>query len=70
MSFESDLSRIEAIVAELEREDLALDRALILFEEGVERLRTAAGALAQAEGQVRVLVERADGSLALDDAGG
>ena len=67
MSFESDLRRVEAIIAELERDDVALDRALQLFEEGVARLRAAAAALEQAEGQVRVLVERADGSFGIDD---
>ncbi len=67
MSYEADLDRIASIVAELECEDLELDRALRLFEEGVERLRTAAAALADAEGRVRLLVERADGSFALGD---
>lgn len=67
MPYETDLARVEAIVAELEREDLELDRALALFEEGVERLRAAASALERAEASVRLLVERADGTFALDD---
>lgn len=67
MPYETDLARVEAIVAELEREDLELDRALDLFEEGVERLRAAAAALERAEASVRLLVERADGTFALDD---
>lgn len=70
MSYEEDLARIEAIVAELERDDLELDRALALFEEGIGRLRSAAAALAAAEGRVRLLVEQADGSLGLTDFGG
>lgn len=70
MPFESDLARIESIVVELERDDLELDRALQLFEEGVERLRSAAAALAQAEGQVKALVEHPDGSFGLADLGG
>jgi exodeoxyribonuclease VII small subunit len=69
MSYEEDLARIEAIVAELERDDLELDRALALFEEGVARLRSAATALSRAEGQVRLLVENADGSFDLADPG-
>ena len=68
MSYEADLGRIESIIAELERDDLDLDRALQLFEEGVERLRSAAGSLAEVEGRVRLLVEQADGSFALGDA--
>ncbi|HEY7876912.1 MAG TPA: exodeoxyribonuclease VII small subunit [Gemmatimonadaceae bacterium] len=67
MSYEDDLARIETIVAELERDDVALDRALALFEEGVERLRAASAALERAEAQVRVLVERADGTFELGD---
>jgi exodeoxyribonuclease VII small subunit len=67
MSYEEDLARIESIVAELERDDIELDRALALFEEGVERLRSASKALEQVEGQVRLLVERSDGSFELAD---
>ncbi len=39
MSYEQDLARIDAIIAELERDDVELGRALELFEEGVDRLR-------------------------------
>ncbi|MGH7719389.1 MAG: exodeoxyribonuclease VII small subunit [Gemmatimonadaceae bacterium] len=70
MSYEKDLRRIEAIVSELEGDDLELDRALKLFEEGVERLRSAAAALSEVEGRVRTLSEQADGTIALADAGG
>jgi exodeoxyribonuclease VII small subunit len=66
MSYETDLTRIEAIVSELERDDLELDRALALFQEGVERLRSAAAALAHVEEQVHLLVEHPDGSFSLD----
>ncbi len=37
--FSKQLERLEAIVRRLESEDLDLDEALKLFEEGVERLR-------------------------------
>ncbi len=70
MSFESDLARLDAIVDELGREDLELERALALFQEGVERLRAATAALSALEGQVRVLVENADGSYTLKELGG
>jgi exodeoxyribonuclease VII small subunit len=72
MSFEQSLTRLEAIVRELERDELDLDRALHLFEEGVATLRTAHAALAQADAQVRQLVEAADGAFAtvpLDGSG-
>ncbi|MBC7790552.1 MAG: exodeoxyribonuclease VII small subunit [Anaerolineae bacterium] len=65
MSFETDLARLDAIVAELERDDVELDRALALFQEGVERLRVAQLALVQTEAQVNQLVERADGGFTL-----
>ena len=70
MTFEERLARLESIVGELEGEDLELARALKLFEEGVECLRTASADLAQAEAQVRSLVERADGSFELPEFGG
>jgi exodeoxyribonuclease VII small subunit len=70
VSYEEDLVRIEQIVAELERDDVALESALALFEEGVERLRNAAGALEQTEARVRLLVERGDGSFELADTDG
>jgi exodeoxyribonuclease VII small subunit len=70
MTFESDLTRLDAIVTELERNDLPLDRALELFEEGVARVRSASDGLAQAEGQVQRLLEQADGTFRLDALGG
>jgi exodeoxyribonuclease VII small subunit len=67
MTFESRLARLEAIVGELEGDDLELARALKLFEEGVECLRVASGELAKAEAKVRTLVERTDGSFDLPE---
>jgi exodeoxyribonuclease VII small subunit len=51
------LERLEAIVRKLESEDLSLDDALALFEEGVERLRAAREQLAQTELKVRKVLE-------------
>jgi exodeoxyribonuclease VII small subunit len=70
MTFEDALRRLEEIVGELEGDQLDLARALALFQEGVECMRSAAGELAQAEAQVQRLVERADGSFELTDLGG
>ena len=67
MSLEQNLARLEDIVAELEGSDLDLDRALRLFEEGVEQLRAAAAELARAEAQVKRLSETAAGLFELDD---
>lgn len=60
-SYESRLSRLESIVAELEGDGIPLDRALALFEEGIELLRSASEELTQAEGRVALLIERAEG---------
>jgi exodeoxyribonuclease VII small subunit len=70
MTFEDALRRLETIVAELESDQLELGRALALFQEGVDCMRSAAGELARAEEQVQRLVERADGSFELTDLGG
>lgn len=62
-SFEESLRQLESIVEELERPNVALDRALVLFEQGVEHLRVATADLARAEEGVKVLVARAGGVL-------
>ncbi len=67
MSYEADLARIENIVGELERSEIPLDDALRLFEEGIERLRTASSALMQAEARVRKLIEDTEGGFTLAD---
>jgi exodeoxyribonuclease VII small subunit len=67
LEFGAQLARLEEIVRRLEVEDVDLDEALRLFEEGVERLRDARERLAQAEIQVKkVLADRA-GKLRVDD---
>ena len=66
-SFAKELERLEEIVRRLEAQDLDLDEALKLFEEGVERLRVARDRLAAAEAKVKqVLADRA-GSLRVED---
>jgi exodeoxyribonuclease VII small subunit len=65
MTFEQTLERLEAIVRELERTDVDLDRALTLFEEGIGHLRGAGQSLQAVEKRVQLLVEAADGSLSL-----
>jgi len=69
-SLQEDLARLEAIVRALEANDLDLDGALALFEEGVERLRTARDRLGAAELRLRQLREAADGSVRVDDLQG
>ena len=66
MTFEESLDRLEQIVEELDGDDVELARALELFEEGVERLRSASGELVRAEAQLKLLVESADGTLSVE----
>ena len=65
--FAKQLERLEEIVRRLEAQDLDLDEALKLFEEGVERLREARERLTAAEAKVKhVLADRA-GTLRVED---
>lgn len=66
-SFEERLRRLEEIVSELESEDIELEHALALFEEGVACLRAATEALGVVEAKVQRLVERADGTFEVVD---
>lgn len=66
-SFEARLERLETIVEQLDDEGVPLDRALTLFEEGVRELKAAQAQLAQAEATLKVLVEQADGTFALEE---
>jgi exodeoxyribonuclease VII small subunit len=68
MSFEDRLKRLEQIVAELEGDELELDRALKLFEEGIAALRAATEDLGKVETRLKRLVERADGTFEVTDA--
>jgi len=68
LTFEERLARLEQIASELDAESVDLAKALSLFEEGIEHLRTAAEELATAEATVQRLVERADGTFGVTDA--
>jgi exodeoxyribonuclease VII small subunit len=61
MSFEKNLARLEQIATSLDRDDLSLAESLKLFEEGIGLLKSASAEVAKAEGQVRTLVEKAEG---------
>ena len=67
MTFEESMARLDAIVRELDSDALDLDHALRLFEEGVDRLRSASTELSRAEAQVKLLVEQSDGSFELPE---
>ena len=61
----TDLQRLEEIVQALEGDEIDLDRALALFEEGVRHLKSAKDRLAAAEIRVERVLEDADGVLRL-----
>ena len=69
MSIAQDLNRLEEIVRRLAAEEVELDAALALFEEGVARLRAARERLASAEVKVQTVLQEA-GDLRLTDLDG
>lgn len=70
LSFARQLERLEEIVRQLEGQDLDLDVALQLFEEGVERLREARDRLTAAEAQVKQVLADHAGRLKVEDFDG
>jgi len=56
--FEECLQRLEKIVAELEKGDVSLDRALELFDEGMKLSGSCRKELEEAEGKVEILLKR------------
>jgi exodeoxyribonuclease VII small subunit len=69
--FEAGMAALEALVARLESGELALEDALVAFEQGVRLVRTLTERLNAAEQRVELLVREEDGRLRLqptDDA--
>ena len=60
-TLERRLQRLDAIVAELERENLELEQALALFEEGITHVRGSEQAIRAAELRIEQLLESASG---------
>ena len=56
--FEESLSRLEKIVDELEKGDIPLDKALALFEEGIQLSGSCRKELESAEGKVEILLKQ------------
>lgn len=62
-SFEESLTKLEEIVAQLERGDLSLEDSVRLFEEGSRLSADCRKQLEEAEGKVEMLVKQRDGSV-------
>ncbi len=62
-SFEKNLERLEAIVAQLEGADLSLEKAMQLYEEGMQLSAACRKQLEEAEGRVEILKKRAAGAI-------
>jgi exodeoxyribonuclease VII small subunit len=56
--FEECLQRLEMIVDELEKGDLALEQSLALFEEGMKLSDSCRKELEEAEGKVEILLKQ------------
>ncbi len=56
--FEEALAELESVVQELEKPDVPLERALALFEKGVQLSDNCRKRLAEAETRVEKLLER------------
>ena len=61
--FESAMKALEEVVAKLEAGDLPLEKALALFEEGVQISRFCNTKLAAAERKVEILVKNEQGDM-------
>lgn len=57
VSFEENLSRIESLVAELERQGLPLEQAIQYYEEGITLIKQCQKILSEAEQKVQLLSE-------------
>lgn len=65
MKFEEALKKLEKIVGDLENGDLALDEALLKYEEGIKLSKICAKKLDAARKKVEILLKAEDGSFEL-----
>lgn len=63
LSFEQAMEKLEAVVAQLESGDVPLEKAIELFQQGMELSRLCGGKLEQIERKIEVLLEE-NGSFA------
>jgi exodeoxyribonuclease VII small subunit len=61
LTFEEALEALERVTDELEKEDLSLDRALTIFEQGIILMRKCDSHLKNAQGKIKELLEGENG---------
>ncbi len=61
------MTRLDAIVAELEEDQLPLEQMLARYEEGVALARFCGEKLEAAEQKVRLIAKKADGKVTLEE---
>lgn len=69
LSFEGAYAQLEEIVARLESDELAVDRAVELYETGMRLIRHCTGCLDGAELRIKHLVPGPDGEIAVAPMG-
>jgi exodeoxyribonuclease VII small subunit len=62
-SFEKNLERLDSIVRQLEDAELPLERALVLYEEGMKLSEVCHQQLEEAEGRIEILMKKAGGKM-------
>lgn len=62
-SFEKNLERLDSIVHEMEDPELPLERALLLYEEGMKLSEICHNQLEEAEGRIEILMKKAGGKM-------
>lgn len=67
MKIDEGLKKLEEITKRLENEEIPLEEALELFEQGITLAAEIKGALDQAKLKVKQVLEKADGTFSLAD---
>ncbi len=65
-SFESALKKLEVITKKLENEEIPLDEALSLFEEGIKLVKELQQKLSEAERRVEILIKESEEKFRLE----
>jgi len=61
ITFESGLAQLEEVISELEKDDLSLNRALTIFEQGIVLMRQCDAHLSSAQGKMKELLKGENG---------